>query len=213
MELSIAEFARSRGISDRRALQMVHSGEMPARRLGGRWLIDERELGRRPRLGRPMSPRIAWAFIAVLSGDEPEGLAPSEMARLRLKVASLAGLPEPAALLSSWLRVRAEHHRLSAPASAIGALLADARLMRSGISDPRSGLASGREAEGYVHPFDFVSVVREFLLVPSLAPNVFLHVADVQWADGVPIGVVAADLADHNGPREDAQVRRLLGAP
>ena len=101
---------------------------------------------------------------------------------------------------------------MRAPDAAIRELLDDARFVRSGISDPRSGLSSGREAEGYVRSSEFEALVREYLLLPSSDPNVFLRVADAPLAREAPLGAVIADLADHNGPREDARVRRLLAA-
>ncbi len=210
MEVSVADVARARGVSERRVLQMVHSGELDARRVGGRWLIDERELGRRRRLGRPMGARMAWALIAALSGEEARGLDPVERSRLRERLARLAASPEPAALLSSWLRERAEARRLSAPAGTVRDLLTDARVVPSGISDPRSGLSASDQAEGYVHPSDITSIVRDYLLIPSGDPNVWLRVAEVGPGREAPLGLVIADLADHNGPREDAQVRRLV---
>ena len=101
---------------------------------------------------------------------------------------------------------------MRAPEAAIPELLDDGRFVRSGISDPRAGLSSGREAEGYVSSADFDALVRDYLLLPSPEPNVFLRVADVGLRGVAPLGAVVADLTDHNGPREDAQARRLLAA-
>jgi hypothetical protein len=222
MEVSIADVARERRVSERRVLYMVEAGELAARKVGGRWLVDQRELARRPRLGRPMSPRMAWAMIGALSGAAPQGLGQSEVSRLNARVRRLREEPDSVALLSSWLRSRADLHRMRAPEAAIRELLQDERFVHSGISDPRAGLSSGREAEGYVRPADLAALVREYLLLPSSDPNVFLRVADAGLrgagpmggvVTGVaPLGAVVADLADHNGPREDAQARRLLEA-
>jgi hypothetical protein len=210
MDVSIADVARARQVSERRILYMIQDGELAARRVGGRWLVDERELARRPRIGRPLSHRMAWAMIGALSGEAPSGLGPSEVSRLNARVRRLRDEPDAVALVSSWLRSRADLHRMRAPEAAVRELLADERFVRSGVSDPRAGLASGREAEGYVSPSDFMAVVREYLLLPSNDPNVFLRVADAGLSVPAPLGAVLADLADHNGPREDAQARRLL---
>jgi hypothetical protein len=40
---------------------------------------------------------------------------------------------------------------------------------------------------------------------------VLLHVVDHAIGSPAPLGLVIADLADRNSPREDAQVARLLG--
>jgi hypothetical protein len=47
-------------------------------------------------------------------------------------------------------------------------------------------------------------------LVDSNSPNVILRVMNIKLERPMPIGFVLADLSDHNGPREDAQVVRLL---
>lgn len=212
MEVSVTDIARARGVSARRVLQLIREGEIVARQVGGRWLIDERELNRRPRLGRPMSTRMAWAFVSLLSGEDPGGLDPAESARLKARIAKLRDAAEPAALLSSWLRARGDLQKLRIPDLAIPELAGDARLLLSGVSDPRSGLSATHQVEGYARPEDVVGLERDHLLIPSIEPNVYLHIADVALGPDVPLGLVIADLADHNGPREDAQVRRLLGA-
>jgi hypothetical protein len=40
--------------------------------------------------------------------------------------------------------------------------------------------------------------------------NVWLHVVDRAVPRPAPLGLVIADLADHDGPREDNQVQSLL---
>lgn len=90
-------------------------------------------------------------------------------------------------------------------------LAADHRVVASGISDPRSGMSSSGEFEGYLGFADFDEVVAEYLLSSSGPANVFLHLSDRPLArDDVPLGLVLADLADHNLAREDSQVEQLL---
>jgi hypothetical protein len=89
-------------------------------------------------------------------------------------------------------------------------LFNDAGLVRSGLSDDRSGLSAAHQYEGYVDPTDLASTLRRHLLIESDQPNVYLHVTSQPLTEPVPIGLVIADLADYNGPREDAQVERLL---
>ena len=82
------------------------------------------------------------------------------------------------------------------------------------------GIASGGVIEGYVRRADLGQVVEEYLLVRAQESggNVFFHVVD---EDG-PLGwelvcgvlenwlVVAADLAEHRRPREEARALELV---
>jgi hypothetical protein len=152
---------------------------------------------------------MAWALLDVLSGHTPD-VAASEKARLEAKAAALVQSGEAPQLLRSWLPRRAELLRLSAAPSDLAALRADARFVVSGVSDPRSGMSAAGEAEGYVMRADLPSLTRDFLLSSAGRPNVWLHVSDRRLPAEVPLALIAADLADHDGPREDARVLDLL---
>ncbi len=175
------------------------------------WLIDTRELARRSFLRRPMSTKMAWAFIDLLSGGTTDPrLDPAEASRLRSRQLELRDHEQPARLLSSWLHSRCPVQRFAVAQDDGPRLIGDPRFAQSGISDPRAGINAAGEYEGYVHSRDIAGLVREFLLVPSSQPNVLLHVVERTTVTPVPFGLVVADLADRNGPREDAQVARLL---
>ena len=217
MELSVAEVAQQRGVSSRRVLQLIAGGDIFARRVGGRWLIEERETNKRPRLSRPMSHRMAWALINLMSGQKPEDLDPTEYSRLRRRLGELVERArigeEIAAGLSSLLRARGHVVFLRVQPESLRDLREDSRLVLSGISDPRSGMSAGDEVEAYVRPADFDSVVSDWFLIERTAssPNVLLHVADFTFAEA-PLGLVIADLADHARPREDGEAERLLAS-
>ena len=66
---------RALGVSDRRVRALIDSERLAARRAGGRWLIDEAGLGGGVVASRPMSPRMAWAFIVALSRVAEQGAA------------------------------------------------------------------------------------------------------------------------------------------
>lgn len=155
---------------------------------------------------------MAWALIDVLSGVEPLGLGASERSRVRERARGIRAVEDPAPVLASWLRARAHLHLFGGSREAVRELLTDSRFVPSGISDPRAHMAGGEEAEGYARSADLAALRRDYLLVPSSSPNVFLRVVEVLPGLRAPLGAVLADLADHNGPREDAEVRRLLGA-
>jgi hypothetical protein len=158
-----------------------------------------------------MSQRIAWAFIARLSGEPVADVSDRELARLEAKYRTLLASPWPAVLLRSWLRSRAQLLRLAVSPSEVGDLLEDPRLVASGISDARSGMSAGREAEAYVRPGDVEHLIADHLLAALNSCNVWLHVVDRPIARPVPIGLVIADLADHDRAREDARVEEVLG--
>jgi excisionase family DNA binding protein len=218
MELSIAEVARLRGVSSQRVRVLARSGRLRARRVGGQWLVDPADVALPARVSRPMSARMAWAMCRMLSRDEPGRIDPSEVSRIRSRIAALRASDNPAPQVSSWLERRAPRLRFSMDPGSVEQLRKDPRILLSGVSDPRAQLSAAGEVEGYVAPGDLRDVRRAYLLVEGGEANVIVHVADVPGLMGVdagaggraPLGLVIADLADHHGPREDAQVRRLL---
>lgn len=80
---NVAEWANAHGVSERRARQLASAGQISARKLGGRWLIDDARRGGplRGQRGRPLSERSAWAILDVLDGALPMGISRSELAR------------------------------------------------------------------------------------------------------------------------------------
>jgi hypothetical protein len=211
MDISPAEFAVRRGISERRVLQLIEQGLVRARRSGGRWFIDAQELNKRANLCRPMNPRMARALMLMISDDsEQVDLNPVQMHRLKKHLAELHSHKYPAWLLSSWLRKRGEVISLSAKPVDLQKLKSDSRIYLSGLCDPRSGISVSDFAEGYVDKKKLRKLKEDYLLVDSNSPNVILRVIDIKLERPMPIGFVLADLSDHNGPREDAQVARLL---
>lgn len=212
MQLDVRGVAEYLGVSDRRVRQLIDSGDLPAQRLGGRYIIEEYHLPRSRPTTRPMSPRIAWAFIEMLSGERPSGISNSERARLKDKYERLLAVDEPADLLRSWLRKRDQLLFLQVHPRDVAAVREDLRLVPSGISDDRSGLSAGHEAEGYVHPRDVGDLRARYLMVDRLPTNVWLHVVERPVPRPAPFGLVLADLALHDGPREDQRVREMVRA-
>jgi hypothetical protein len=159
-----------------------------------------------------MSSANASIFLAALSGGGIS--APDPVARRRIgeKVDLVLAGEVDAQRFWSWVRCRSPRLALSANASDLADLLEDPRLVRSGVSDPRAGLAASAVAEGYVSSAHVDALVKDYLLVESDRPNVWLHVDDVAIDDAgrVPIGFVIADLLDHAGPRERVQAESLL---
>lgn len=121
-----------------------------------------------------------------------------------------------AAALASLLRRRAERHVLQAARADLADLLRDTRLAASGVSAPGAELSATGIVEGYVSRPYLDELVADYLLVPGGGQgNVILHVvpesADADLLHGsVPWLFVAADLADHHGPREQVAALRIV---
>ncbi len=198
------------GVSVGRARRLAAEGRIHARIVGGRWLIDAASLPSAPRRSRPMSPRMAWALVVLSDGGKPGWVEPRESYRLRRALDRLAADDEPELLLRSWLASRADRRRLSAPDPL--ALRADARVVLSGLSDERAGLSAAGDVEGYVRADDADAVIRDHLLIDAgPSADVVLHVSPLLPEVPVHLLLVAADLADHDGPRELARARDLIG--
>jgi excisionase family DNA binding protein len=210
VEIGVKEVAAQLGVSDRRVRQLIDAGALPARRVAGRLLVEEAGIPRSRPVARPMSTRIAWAFIRLLSNEPVADISDRELSRLEGKCRTLLASPRPAVLLRSWLRSRAQLLRLAVSPSGVEGLLQDPRLVPSGISDARSEMSAGREAEAYVRPGHVERLMADHLMAPVSPANVWLHVVDRPLARPAPLGLVIADVADHDQPREDARVAELL---
>jgi excisionase family DNA binding protein len=82
MEVGVKEVATQLGVTEARVRQLIAAGDMPARQVSGRWLVPEGAVPRSLRVSRPMSERMAWAFIDLLSGRPVTGVVPTERYRL-----------------------------------------------------------------------------------------------------------------------------------
>ena len=224
--VSVAQAAERLGVSVPRIHQRIADGSLLAERIGSQWVVDERSLlhiQERSKAGRPLSGRSAWAVIAAAENDRerlrPGGPAVSSRARIQLKrLLELAA--EPVAdeevvrhlvvSLRSVFRNRAQRRLLRAAPTDLVDLRADDRwamlvdLGASGIASP--------DVEGYLGETDVDGVVRDYLLVEAdRDANVVLHVLpDAQYPYPDSRLRLAADLAEHRGPREEARAAELL---
>lgn len=211
---SVEEYANWRGISPQRVRELLRNGSIPGHRIGRQWLVDQAAFAQRSHPGRPMSPPMAWALISALGGDQPvDNLSPIQWSRLRKYRDRLAHSECPAALLSSWLRQRGERLVYRAADADVNDLGNDPRLMPSGISDPRAGISSGDSVEVWLRDvMSLDGVVSDYLLLPDQKGQVVIHRGREHREPQPPLGLVIADLADWNGPREDGRVAELLAA-
>ncbi len=231
-KVSVREAARRLGVGVARVHQRIADGSLPAERIGSQWAVDEASLAavlESGAPGRPLSARSAWALVTLSQAPESalSGLAAAERARaqrrlrqlLRMSMAaqpSEAQVHDQASLLRSWLRNRAVRRLYRASPLDLPDLRADERVLLSGLSHPQSAIASGDVVEGYVRASDLDALVQDYLLSPSAADRaaaVVLHVTPSEAPDelgSIPLLLLAADLAEHRRPREEARAAELL---
>lgn len=218
MVISVPELAKRLNVAESRARLLVQSGRIPAQRVAGRWLIDEADAARYQSVrlpGRPLSERSAWQLAAWAWKQPPEkvpGLPPVESLRLRRRLDRLQSSPDPLPLLRALLSKRAEKIEMSSSPADLESLSHDPRIRLSGVSHPQAGLVSNSEVEAYVKRKDFDALRRDWLLIdvkPGQRANVVLRVADV-IPEVLPPVLVAADLAERPGVREQAAAREII---
>jgi excisionase family DNA binding protein len=224
--MSVAEAAQRLGVGVPRIHQRIADGSLRAERIGSQWAVDELsllEVAERRSPGRPLSARSAWALIALSVSDDAAlaDLAPSERSRAAARLSEMYGevarMPRSerevrrvAAVLRQRFRNRADRVSLKAADADLAGLRADGR-WESVLSPAVSGIASG-EVEGYVASEQFNSLSDDFLLLPvDHDANVIAHVLPAgQRSYPDSLLLIAADLSEHRGPREERKAVELL---
>lgn len=224
--VSVAEAARRLGVSVPRIHQRIADGSLSAERIGSQWVVDELSLLRvaeRSTSGRPLSARSAWALIATAEGDREAlaELAAAERARAGTRLEKLLALAAVApqreadvrriaSELRSLLGKRASRELRKAAAADLADVRQDLR-WQSLVSSAASGIAM-LDVDGYVAASDLKSLTDDFLLMPAgRDANVAIHVLpEGQKAYPQSRLLLAADLADRRGPREEARAAELL---
>lgn len=231
--LSVAEAAAMLGVHPQRVQQRIRTGSLPAHKVGNQWILDAADVHRirhHRRRGRPLTYPSAWAVIAAAA--DLFGIQATYPAQPRAKRDSverlrtlLADEDSSAAViaagLAQTLRRRAIRRHFIAAAPDVPELRQDNCIALSGVSLPASGLSAGGMVEGYVLEDDLAAVAARHLLTQNSASqaNVILHVLPVGCGEpsldvvkrllGTPLAV-AADLAEHDGVREQHQAVLLL---
>ncbi len=217
--ISIPEAADILGLSPGRVHALVINGQMPAQKVGGRWLIErgevERRSGQKRLRGRPFSPPNAWFLLRLASGEDPDGIDPSVRSRLRRALA-LEGLEQ----LGPRLARRGESRFYDAHRGEIPYIVEDPRFVASGISAAAAlglDVVGGAEADGYIP----AGALADFAAGHALRPgdrgsNLHLRVVpDAAWwlPDGArlaPNAAIALDLAEDPDPRSAKAGRQAL---
>ena len=216
--VTTAQAAGMSGLTPHRIGCLARAGEVEAVKVGNTLLVDVASLrayatanmGR----GRPLDARSAHAALWLLSGLGAGWLEYTRLRRLRIRLRQYS-----AEELSWRVRKRARVKRFRASASFLGEIRGS--LILSGASSPLAGdfglLPAVDAVEGYCLEEEAGELEARFSLAEDAHGNVVIHVAP--WLpdalDGeMPVGVVAADLAQSPATREReagfAMIRRLL---
>ncbi len=239
-KMSVPEAAAELGVSVARIRQRIDEGSLVAEKVGGRWLVDLASSGSavRPRRGRPVHPGSVWYSLLALQhaaqADLPQidlpkvdlpkidllsqelvieakKISPASRHRAVARLSAAIARNDHDAILS-WLSNRGERRAYKAAGADLPPLREDNRLLPSGLSHPDSGMSDPRVAEGYVAAADIEAVVaNHWLERPSIdeRPNVFVHIVPA-LPSRIGMLLLAADLAEHEGPRERRRAHELL---
>lgn len=217
--ISASEAAQILGVSARRVRQLLDGGELEAEVIGGHAVFDAdsvyRRLEHRPLPGRPLSPELAWAVLAVLSLDELSwedalrSAAPDR--RLRHRLVHQLNSPRDAREWRQLLRRRADSERCWAHPSVISDLLADPWVSAGrarAAAEYGFDVSPGDEAYAYVSRGRVGELEKRYELEPDSHGGVELMIYDegqqvARPVPGHPVPVAAAvvDMLDSNDAR------------
>lgn len=224
--ISVAEAARRLGVHVSRIHHRIADGSLRAEFIGAQWVVDELSLlhvAERSDPGRPLSARSAWALIAAAERDDGalaklEPYARSRAKKRLQKLLALVAAPPRAdvevrriaSALRSLFRNRAARELRKAASADLPRLREDAR-WKLVVSASASGIASP-DVEGYLAVPDLRPLAEEFLLIHAdRDANVIIHVLP-EGQNAYPDSKLrlAADLAEHWGPREERRAAELV---
>ena len=222
MSMAVAEVARVLGITDRRVRSLIEAGDLRAQKVGGIYVLSERDVDAfarryRPKHVRAMSPRIAWATAALADGLRPSWLRTDELSRLR---ARLSSGDAPSGAWRAQLAAAGTRARYRAGPVQVEALLDGPHTVRTGTSATNlvgDRLTGERGADVWVASRTVATeLTRGLGLLRSSAGNVTISVpaADVDCisSDGENVFrlVVASDLMREDDPRTRAAGEDLI---
>lgn len=201
-EVPASEAARRLRVNDSRVRQLIEAGELPARKVANRWLVDAGALERRgvlgPAHGRPLEPQNAWGLLFLGSGEPAPWLASDVRSRLRRRLREGALRRDRGRLVK-----RARVHYFIGAERARAQLMRDSRFVRSGISaaaDHGASLRSPRVLDGYLPEAEVERMAYRFALQSADEREADLIIRGVAgfWPFGTrrvaPKAVVAVDL-------------------
>lgn len=214
-DATVADAATRLGLSPARVRALIAAGDLPARKLGGRWVLDSTDIDAadaKVRVsGRPWSPRMAWGFIALAEGREPIGLSAPERSRLRSRLRQHLDL----ATLAQLTRKRSETHRLHLHPGALSRADGWPGGVPTGTSARGHDLVKAGTVELYLPASSLARLVRDLRAKPATGSevNLVVHVPAVEpWPFVVEAGpvTVAFDLWDAGDDRSRRTAANLF---
>ena len=180
-ELTATDAASMLDISTSRVRELIASGELRARKLGGRWIlarddVDALALADRG-AGRPWSPKMAWGYIATAEGTPLDYLTAPERSRLRRRVQEALPIDAVARLA----RRRAQTHEFQLHTGLLRRALDWPGAVATGISAKGHDLLHGKTVELYLREDDLNRMIRTFKARPTTSvPNLIVHVPTIE---------------------------------
>lgn len=218
--MSVDEAAQQLHVSPSRVRAQIAAGELPAERLGGRWLLDHADVSAlaaekegRPVGGRMMAPRMVWGLIAVADGVEPALLSSVERSRLRARLRSHPNLSE----LARLAKKRASVHRLRVHPGVLSRVLSMPGAVPGGVSAGGHDLVQPDMVEIYLTEELLEKVSSDFAArpAPRSETNLIARVPNVDfWPLDDRAGrlAVAFDLWDAGDARSRRAAQGLYQA-
>jgi hypothetical protein len=217
--LTVTEVAETLGITRASVHDLLRSGQLTTSgRTAHSLLIDrssvERLAATGTRRGRAWTARIAWAALAMLSGQNPTWISASEKSRLKKRLSTL-----DARTVSVLARNKDRTFRYRATPDALVALsdyliASGATAMRDESTAETFGMTGGTGiAEGYVMAGDAQALADSFGLVEDPEGNAIVHEVELKepFAEGrAPVAAVAVDLMGSLATRERSAGRRVI---
>jgi hypothetical protein len=203
-ELPASEAALRLRINGSRVRQLIEAGELSARKVANRWLVDAGDVERRSAFrrerGRPLEPENVWGLLFLASGNPAPWLASDVRSRLRRRLRERS-------LQADHARFgrRARAHYLAGDARARGEVARQPDFVRSGVSaggEYGAKIRSPGVVEGYLPEGQLKRINYRLALRPvdEREANLILHGVPAFWPfhgfKVAPRAVVAADLFD-----------------
>ncbi len=221
LEVPASEAARRLRVHDSRVRRLVEAGDLPARKVANRWLVDAGALERRgllgPADGRPLEPENAWGLLFLASGEPAPWLRSDVRSRLRRRLREGSLRRDRGRLVK-----RARVHYFVGGERARPQLSRHPRFVRSGISaaaEYGASLRSSRVLEGYLPRDELERLIYRFALQPADERGADLIIRGVsgfwpfQERAVAPKAAVAVDLLESLDQRTrragDELLRRL----
>lgn len=198
--VSVDEAARRLGLHPAHVRRLMREGEIPAQKVGARWLVSESALRQRDRLqpssGRPLSPNTAWALLELAgaglrAGQDVRAVAavhelPDRRARYRLR-RLLTDAP-PTDRWAAWLRRRANPERVWVHPGVEERLASDSRLhpgaeVAAAAAGVGVGAGVGAERVFYLNESDLEGVLRDYRGRPDPGGQLLFMVIPDQVAE------------------------------